>query len=76
LNAGFSTPKVTGRSNSDHSAGCCASTNKELPKGKILEAVNLQVYTLGELKRATEKVKRHTIIGEGEFGVAHKGWVL
>jgi len=45
------------------------------PVGHNLETRSLRVYTLAELKRATENFKPQAIIGEGEFGKVFRGWV-
>ncbi|KMZ69197.1 Protein kinase [Zostera marina] len=43
--------------------------------GKILPDPNLRVFTLAEMKAATNNFKMETMLGEGGFGTVYKGWI-
>lgn len=71
-----STSNATERSTSYRKpAGRSVKGEKVFPVAPNIETQSLRVYTLAELKRATENFKPHAIIGEGEFGEVYKGWV-
>ncbi|CAI8611075.1 unnamed protein product [Vicia faba] len=46
---------------------------EEFPYGQILDAANLKVFTLAELKVATRNFRLDTLLGEGGFGRVYKG---
>lgn len=48
---------------------------EEFPYGQILDAANLRVFTLAELKAATKNFRPHTVLGEGAFGRVFKGLI-
>ncbi|GAU34756.1 hypothetical protein TSUD_205610 [Trifolium subterraneum] len=47
--------------------------DEEFPYGQILDAANLKVFTLVELKAATRNFRPDTLLGEGGFGRVYKG---
>lgn len=47
--------------------------DEEFPYGHILDAANLKVFTLAELKAATRNFRPDTLLGEGGFGRVYKG---
>jgi hypothetical protein len=47
----------------------------EFPYGHILDASNLKVFTLAELKAATRNFRQDTVLGEGGFGKVFKGFI-
>ncbi|XP_058755993.1 probable serine/threonine-protein kinase PIX13 [Vicia villosa] len=47
--------------------------DEEFPYGQILDAANLKVFTLAELKAATRNFRPDTLLGEGGFGSVYKG---
>ncbi|KAJ1433420.1 Serine-threonine/tyrosine-protein kinase, catalytic domain [Sesbania bispinosa] len=51
------------------------SDQKEIPYGQILNAANLRVFTLAELKAATKNFRDDTVLGEGGFGRVYKGFI-
>ncbi|MCH81359.1 putative serine/threonine-protein kinase Cx32 chloroplastic-like, partial [Trifolium medium] len=74
-------------SSNNHSTGNNSSTSfwgsensqtarlrdEEFPYGQILDAANLKVFTLVELKAATRNFRPDTVLGEGGFGRVYKG---
>ncbi|ONK64257.1 uncharacterized protein A4U43_C07F23750 [Asparagus officinalis] len=70
-----STSKASNQRTTDQPAGKSTSREKVRPVDQNLQAGNLRVYSLAELKMATENFKPQAIIGEGEFGKVFKGWV-
>lgn len=44
--------------------------------GKILSDPNLRVFTLAEMRSATNNFKVDTKLGEGGFGTVYKGWII
>lgn len=48
---------------------------EEFPYGQILDAANLRIFTLAELKAATKNFRPDTVLGEGGFGRVFKGLI-
>ncbi|RDX86049.1 putative serine/threonine-protein kinase PIX13, partial [Mucuna pruriens] len=47
----------------------------EFPCGQILDAPNLRVFTLAELRSATKNFRDNSLTGEGGFGRVYKGLI-
>lgn len=60
---------------SENSQASRARDEEEFPYGHILDASNLKVFTLAELKAATRNFRQDTVLGEGGFGKVFKGFI-
>ncbi|XP_027329521.1 probable serine/threonine-protein kinase PIX13 isoform X2 [Abrus precatorius] len=62
-------------SNSNSNKNWQSSGVRRDGEGQILDASNLRVFTLAELKAATQNFRADTVIGEGGFGRVYKGLI-
>ncbi|KAF8026312.1 hypothetical protein BT93_F2949 [Corymbia citriodora subsp. variegata] len=76
------TPKVerdalTGSESGKLTAASSSGADKDPAVAKVGEVIKpfLKMYTLEELKRATQDFEPEAMIGEGGFGKVFKGWV-
>ncbi|XP_027169377.1 probable serine/threonine-protein kinase PIX13 [Coffea eugenioides] len=60
-------------SNSRSSAA--GGTEETNPHGVIWDLPNLRIYSLSELKAATNNFRSDRVLGESEFGRVYKGWL-
>lgn len=60
---------------SENSQASRIRDENEFPYGHILDASNLKVFTLAELKAATRNFRQDTLLGEGGFGKVFKGFI-
>ncbi|XP_004507916.1 probable serine/threonine-protein kinase PIX13 isoform X2 [Cicer arietinum] len=60
---------------SENSQASRVRDDEEFPYGQILDAANLKVFTLAELKEATKNFRLDSVLGEGGFGRVFKGLI-
>ncbi|XP_027329519.1 probable serine/threonine-protein kinase PIX13 [Abrus precatorius] len=60
---------------SENSYASRVRDEEEFPYGQILDAANLRVFTLEELRAATKNFGADTVLGEGGFGRVYKGLI-
>ncbi|KAK8471110.1 hypothetical protein PHAVU_003G139300 [Phaseolus vulgaris] len=60
---------------SENSQASGVRDGEEFPHGEILNAPNLRVLTLAELRAATKKFRADRVIGAGAFGAVYKGLI-
>ncbi|KAK7265352.1 hypothetical protein RJT34_32971 [Clitoria ternatea] len=60
---------------SENSQASRVRDEEEFPYGQILDAADLRVFTLAELRAATKNFGNDTVLGEGGFGRVYKGLI-
>ncbi|KAK7329716.1 hypothetical protein VNO77_23891 [Canavalia gladiata] len=60
---------------SENSHASRVRDEEEFPYGQILDAPNLRVFTLAELRTATKNFGADTVLGVGGFGTVYKGLI-
>lgn len=76
-----SSTTTTGSSNGVGISGTITSSStgddgiSSPPKGEVLPAADLKVYTYSDLKTCSKNFKSDMVLGVGGFGTVYKGWV-